>query len=63
MDRKWSVGECWLYCERDGVHVLWLGPVQENGSSAPFYTCADCLDRLRTKFWRHMAARDSAPAR
>lgn len=63
MRREWMVGECWLYCERSGVPVLWLGPVQEDGCTAHLYACVDCLARLRGKLWRSVEARDTAPAR
>jgi hypothetical protein len=25
---EWVTGRCWLYCLRDGVQVIWIGPVQ-----------------------------------
>ncbi|CAM5475699.1 hypothetical protein GCM10010345_12210 [Streptomyces canarius] len=46
MERSWVIGDCWLGCERTGVRVLWLGPVQWDGYSAPFMSCASCLARL-----------------
>ncbi|MFE0763661.1 hypothetical protein [Streptomyces smyrnaeus] len=62
MTREWTLGECWLYCERDGVLVLWVGPLQEDGQTAPIFACADCLNRLRAKAHRYHAAKDAAPA-
>nr|WP_254878534.1 hypothetical protein [Streptomyces sp. NA04227] len=61
--REWTTGECWLYCERSGVSVLWVGPIQEDGQSAPIYACEDCLNRLRLKARRYREAQDQAPAR
>lgn len=48
MRRRWATGECWL-CERSMVRVLWLGPVQWNGSHAPLYACEPCIRRLEAK--------------
>ncbi|MFD8774451.1 hypothetical protein [Streptomyces sp. NPDC059916] len=61
--REWMTGECWLYCERSGVLVLYVGPLQEDGQHAPIYACEDCLNRLRGKARRYNDARDRAPAR
>ncbi|WP_328426068.1 hypothetical protein [Streptomyces sp. NBC_00443] len=46
MEREWVTGDCWLGCERVGLSVLFLGPVQWDGQHAPFFACDDCLGRL-----------------
>ncbi|WP_330309904.1 MULTISPECIES: hypothetical protein [unclassified Streptomyces] len=47
MQAQWVIGDCWLGCERTGVPVIWLGPVQWDGQHAPFMVCEGCLDRLK----------------
>lgn len=49
MNSSWITGDCWLGCERTGVRVTWLGPVQWDGQHAPFYACELCLDRLKVQ--------------
>ncbi|MER6145917.1 hypothetical protein ABT174_38905 [Streptomyces sparsogenes] len=49
MQRRWACGDCWLWCERTGIPVLWLGPVQWEGQHAPLYACQSCLRRLEEK--------------
>ncbi|GLV78122.1 hypothetical protein Shyhy02_61220 [Streptomyces hygroscopicus subsp. hygroscopicus] len=34
MQRRWALGECWLWCERTAVPVLWLGPALWDGGRA-----------------------------
>ncbi|EFL34028.1 predicted protein [Streptomyces viridochromogenes DSM 40736] len=36
-------------CERTGVPVIWLGPLQWDGRPAPVYSCKPCLDRLKAR--------------
>ncbi|MTE22207.1 hypothetical protein F0L17_24525 [Streptomyces sp. TRM43335] len=43
---RWVVGDCWLWCERIGTAVTWLGPVISWGTHAPLYACDDCIGRL-----------------
>ncbi|MEU6406317.1 hypothetical protein [Streptomyces sp. NPDC046985] len=49
MDSSWITGDCWLGCERTGVTVIWLGPVQWDGQHAPFCACEPCLERLKAQ--------------
>ncbi|GAA0348085.1 hypothetical protein GCM10009540_80560 [Streptomyces turgidiscabies] len=35
MERQWVTGDCWLGCERTGMSVIWLGPVQWDGRHVP----------------------------
>lgn len=46
MERHWVDGACWLGCERDGLAVIYLGPIQWDGQHAPLHACEDCLVRL-----------------
>lgn len=62
MQREWTTGSCWLYCERDNVPVLWLGPVQEDGCTAHLFACRDCVARLRAKLWRYVDAKGQGPS-
>ncbi len=47
VDEYRVTGDCWLGCERTGVPVIWLGPLQWDGQHAPVYSCKPCLDRLK----------------
>lgn len=49
MNSSSITGDCWLGCERTGVRVIRLGPVQWDGQHAPFYACELCLDRLKAQ--------------
>ncbi|MGW2724887.1 hypothetical protein [Streptomyces sp. NPDC001492] len=57
MDSHWVAGDCWLGCERTGLLVIWLGPVQWDGQHAPFMACADCLARLKAQALTHFMQR------
>jgi len=57
--RVWTVGECWR-CDRTGVPVLWLGPVQTDHGTGPFLACEPCIRRLEAKVYAHQMRRDTA---
>ena len=59
MDRSWDTGDCWLWCERTGVPVLWLGPVQWMGHTAPLYACAPCVHHLEGKVRAYFTLKDA----
>ncbi|WP_019548648.1 hypothetical protein [Streptomyces sulphureus] len=62
MQRQWiEGGECWR-CDRAGVPVLWLGPVQTDAGTAPFYACDPCVRRIEARVQEELAAQDTAPA-
>jgi hypothetical protein len=42
----WVTGECWLYCRRAGVAVLWIGSVTTPGATGDVYACGPCLAEL-----------------
>ncbi|WP_409469707.1 hypothetical protein [Streptomyces sp. HC307] len=62
MEGHWVTGDCWLGCERTGVPVLWLGPVQRDGQAAPFYACEPCLKRLKARAVAYFMERQPAIA-
>lgn len=62
MERQWITGDCWLGCERSGVSVIWLGPVQWDGQHAPFNACEPCLDRLKRQANAYFMERQPATA-
>ncbi|MBA2807696.1 MULTISPECIES: hypothetical protein [Streptomyces] len=62
MQRKWVTDDCWLGCERTGVPVIWLGPVQWDGEQAPFFACEPCLDRLKARALASFMQRQPATA-
>ncbi|WNI20302.1 hypothetical protein [Actinacidiphila sp. ITFR-21] len=41
-------GDCWL-CDGTGVLVMFLGPVQTDGGTAPFEACEPCVLRLEAR--------------
>ncbi|MFB6711826.1 hypothetical protein ACFCZY_03020 [Streptomyces sp. NPDC056237] len=42
----WVTGDCWLYCRREGVRVLWIGSVHAPGAMADLYACGPCVAEL-----------------
>lgn len=61
MGRRWTSGECWLWCERIAVLVLWLGPVLWEGGYVPLHACERCIRRLESKA-RGALIRGGAPS-
>lgn len=57
MEREWLAGDCWLWCERTRVPVLWIGPVQRDGPAAPLYACAPCIQHLTARARAHFVAK------
>ncbi|MFC5666922.1 hypothetical protein ACFP3U_28635 [Kitasatospora misakiensis] len=58
----WAAGDCWLYCGRTSVRVLWLGPVTAAGGvTAGLLACADCISTLHGKAVAAMTKRDNRP--
>jgi hypothetical protein len=47
---EWLIGECWRRDQR-GVPVMWIGPAQTDGISAPFYACHPCVPLRRARHW------------
>jgi hypothetical protein len=39
-------GRCWLYCRRDDVRVLWIGPVRTPGADGNLFACGPCIAEL-----------------
>ncbi|GAA1881748.1 hypothetical protein GCM10009753_06670 [Streptantibioticus ferralitis] len=58
--RQWVTGMCWLYCRRNGIPVIWLGPVHSSGMAAPLFGCAQCIAELDHMVWRYVTAKDRA---
>ena len=61
MQRRWTNGSCWLWCERSEVLVLWLGPVQWEGGHAPLYACWRCLRYLETRLLARLVGGGDRP--
>ena len=55
---EWITGDCWLYCGRRNLSVLWIGVAQTHGAAAPLYACGPCLQRLTDRVHAHHGARD-----
>ncbi|MFC8449481.1 hypothetical protein [Kitasatospora sp. NPDC057223] len=58
----WVTGRCWLYCGRDEVSVMWIGPVTVAAASAPMFACAECIARLNSLVWEHLLWKDTGEA-
>ncbi|MER7585370.1 hypothetical protein [Kitasatospora sp. NPDC097691] len=55
----WASGDCWLYCGRTSVRLLWLNPVTAAGGiSTALYACAD-IATLHRKAVAAVAKRDA----
>ncbi|MEJ8654696.1 hypothetical protein WKI65_43360 [Streptomyces sp. MS1.AVA.3] len=66
MERQWATGDCWLWCQRTGVWVLWLGPVQWEGQHAPLLACEPCVRVAEAKlhsYLMHGGILGNAPGR
>ncbi|MFF5668766.1 hypothetical protein ACFY8S_01295 [Streptomyces hygroscopicus] len=61
MQRRWALGECWLWCERTAVPVLWLGPALWEGGNAPIHACSWCIRHLESRV-RGVLTRGADPA-
>ncbi|MFJ9523128.1 hypothetical protein ACIRPK_33390 [Kitasatospora sp. NPDC101801] len=58
----WVTGRCWLYCRRDNVLVIWIGPVTVVGATAAMFACATCISRLNDLLWDELLVGTTAPA-
>ncbi|PJE95831.1 hypothetical protein CUT44_21515 [Streptomyces carminius] len=61
--RTWITGQCWLYCLRPQVPVMWIGPVWAEGQQAGLYACEGCVQTLNGLIRTALHRRDRAPAR
>lgn len=59
---NWVTGLCMLYCRRDGVRVLWLGPVHVPGATGEMYGCGQCIAELDYMVYRQLCRRDCPQA-
>lgn len=50
-DVAWKQGDCWLWCQRRNVAVMWIGPATVAGLSAPMYGCDPCIRQLGERVW------------
>ncbi|MFE5091772.1 hypothetical protein ACFRCI_15525 [Streptomyces sp. NPDC056638] len=57
----WVTGDCWLYCRREGVRVLWVGSVNTPGATGDLYACGPCVAEL-DHMVRIQSHRRDAPA-
>ena len=54
----WVTGLCMLYCRRDDVRVLWLGPVHVDGATGEMYGCGQCMAELDYMIYRQLRRKD-----
>lgn len=54
----WVTGLCMLYCRRDQVRVLWLGPVRVPGATGGMYGCGQCMAELDHMVHRQLDRKD-----
>lgn len=50
---------CRLYCRRSGIPVIWIGPAQFEGMSAPMFGCANCIAELEHMIGQHFVRKDA----
>ncbi|GAB7185959.1 hypothetical protein ATKI12_5790 [Kitasatospora sp. Ki12] len=56
---EWVSGDCWFYCGRRGLPVLWLGPATSPGGlTAPLYACTECIAQINDRIWEYAGTRD-----
>jgi hypothetical protein len=55
---NWVTGLCMLYCRRDGVRVLWLGPVHAPGANGQMYGCGQCIAELDYMIYQQSCRED-----
>lgn len=58
--RPWEHGWC-LLCQREEL-VVWIGPVEHAGQTAPAYACSECCDFVRAYIAAYTQERDTRPA-
>ncbi|WP_405018108.1 hypothetical protein OHV05_15000 [Kitasatospora sp. NBC_00070] len=58
---EWTTGRCWLYCAREHVPVLWIGPVTVASATAPMFACASCISRLSDLLWDDLLVGSARP--
>lgn len=46
---RWVTGECWFFCRRERVRVLWVGPAHTPHGNADVFACEFCMDELTHK--------------
>lgn len=56
----WQQGDCWLWCQRQGVTVTWIGPAAVAGLSAAMYACEPCVRQLGERVWLANMRRDGS---
>lgn len=60
-DRTWGPGWC-LMCQQTGT-VIWVGPVEHGGQTAPVFMCAACCERIRRYIAYYVRQQDFQPTR
>ncbi|MDT0267042.1 hypothetical protein RM844_12155 [Streptomyces sp. DSM 44915] len=43
---EWVTGRCWLYCRRENISVLWIGPIRAPRADGDLYACGQCIAEL-----------------
>lgn len=61
MTRRPLVPGWCLMCRNSGM-VVWVGPVEHDGQTAPVYACESCCDYLREYIAFYTQQRDMSPA-
>ncbi|MFF6971617.1 MULTISPECIES: hypothetical protein [Streptomyces] len=56
----WTTGDCWLYCRRAGVRVLWVGSVHTPAATGDLYACGACIAEIASRVRTQVIARDTA---
>jgi hypothetical protein len=59
--RPLVAGWC-LLCRRDDRLVVWIGPVEHDGQTAPVYACEGCCAFVRQYIQHYQQQWDARPA-
>jgi hypothetical protein len=59
--RQWVSGTC-LLCRRSDQPVIFIGPVEVGGLSAPVFACSDCCEWCRWVVRSYHQQWDTRPA-
>jgi hypothetical protein len=60
MRRPLVPGWCFL-CRRGERLVMWIGPLEHDGQTAPIYACEECCEFARQYIAQYQWERDARP--
>jgi hypothetical protein len=54
----WLTGNCLLYCRRENVRVLWIGPAKTPKGDGGMFGCATCIAELTRMIEQQLRSKD-----